>query len=128
MHFPAFAVPYFNRYVDSINLWLYRTCNLTILQSNADMTLDIFQIFSEQLFTRQLQPVTVIHKLSYVEKQSLAKVVLKNFTKFTEKHVCRSKVVGLRGATLLKKKLWHMCFPVNSVKYLRKPSVAAAVF
>ena len=39
-----------------------------------------------------------------------------------------NKVVGLRGATLLKKKLWHMCFPVNSVKYLRKPSVAAAVF
>ena len=48
------------------------------LQSDADMLLNIFQIFSEQLFTRQLKPATVIHKLSYFDKQSLAtKVFLK---------------------------------------------------
>ena len=45
------------------------------------------------------------------------KVVLKNFAKFTRKHLCQSlffnKVAGLRPATLLKKKLWHYCFPVN---------------
>ena len=27
----------------------------------------------------------------------------------------------LRPATLLKKKLWHRCFPVNFVKFLRTP-------
>ena len=36
---------------------------------------------------------------------------LRNFAKFTEKHMCYSlffnKVAGLRPATLLKKRLWH---------------------
>ena len=49
--------------------------------------------------------------------------VLKNFTTFTETYMCLSfffnKVAGLRPATLLKKKLWHRCFPVNFVKFLR---------
>ena len=40
---------------------------------------------------------------------------LKNFTKFTGKHLC------LRPGTLLKKRLWHRCFPVNIVKLLRSP-------
>ena len=51
------------------------------------------------------------------------KGVLKNFTKLPGKQLCRSvffnKVAGLRPATLLKKKPWHRCFPVNSVKLLR---------
>ena len=29
---------------------------------------------------------------------------------------------GLRPATLLKKTLWHRCFPVNFAKFLRTPS------
>ena len=49
--------------------------------------------------------------------------VLKTFTKFTGKHLCQSlffnKAAGLRPATLLKKRLWHRCFPVNFVKFLR---------
>ena len=49
------------------------------------------------------------------------KGVLRNFTKFTGKHLCQSlffnKVVGLRPATLLKKRLWPRCFPVNFVKF-----------
>ena len=32
-----------------------------------------------------------------------------------------TKVAGLRPATLLKKRLWHRCFPVNFVKLLRTP-------
>ena len=51
--------------------------------------------------------------------------VLRNFKKFTGKHLCQSlffnKVAGLRPATLLKKRLWHRCFPVNFVKFLRTP-------
>ena len=34
---------------------------------------------------------------------------------------------SLRPATLLKKKLWHRCFPVNFVKFLRTPPVAATL-
>ena len=41
------------------------------------------------------------------------KGILRSFTKFTGKH--------LKPATLLKKSLWHRCFPVNSVKFLRTP-------
>ena len=51
------------------------------------------------------------------------KGALRNFTKFTGKHLCQSlffnKVAGLRHATLLKNRLWRRCFPVNFVKILR---------
>ena len=44
-------------------------------------------------------------------------------TKFTGKHLCQSlffnKVAGSRHATLLKKGLWHRCFPVNFEKFSR---------
>ena len=53
------------------------------------------------------------------------KGVLRNFAKYTGKHLCQglffNKVAGLRAATLLKKRFWHMCFPVNFVKSLRTP-------
>ena len=53
------------------------------------------------------------------------KGVPRNFAKFTGKHLCQSlffnKVAGLRPATLLKKRLWHRCFPVSFVKFLRTP-------
>ena len=49
--------------------------------------------------------------------------VLKNCTKFTGKHLCQglffNKVAGLRPVTLLKRRLWHRCFPVNFAKFLR---------
>ena len=32
-----------------------------------------------------------------------------------------NKVEGLECATLLKKRLWHRCFPVNFVKFLGTP-------
>ena len=51
--------------------------------------------------------------------------ILINFSKFTGKHLCQSlflnKVAGLRPATLLKKRLWHRCFPMNFVKFLGTP-------
>ena len=46
------------------------------------------------------------------------KPVLKNFLVITGKHLCRSllfnKVAELRPATLLKKRLQHKCFCVNT--------------
>ena len=32
-----------------------------------------------------------------------------------------NKVAALRPATLLKRRLWHRCFPVNFAKFLRTP-------
>ena len=53
----------------------------------------------------------------------MKKGVLRSFIKFTGKYLCQSlffnKVAGLRAVTLLKKRLWHRCFPVNSAKFLR---------
>ena len=64
------------------------------------------------------------------------KGVLRNFEKFTEQHMCQSlffnKVAGLTSATLLKKRLWHSCFPVNFCESsknnfsYRTPPVAAS--
>ena len=55
----------------------------------------------------------------------MQKGVLRNFTKFTGKHLCQSlffnKVAGLRLSTLLKKRLRHRCFLVNFVKFIRTP-------
>ena len=56
---------------------------------------------------------------------SIVKGVLKNFAKFTGKHLCQSlffnKNAGLRPAALLKKRLLHRCVPVNFAKFLRIP-------
>ena len=55
-----------------------------------------------------------------VQKVFCKKGVLRNFAKFTGKHLCYSlffnKVAGLRVATLLKKETLAQCFPV---KFLR---------
>ena len=55
------------------------------------------------------------------------KGVLRNFEKFTGKHLCQSllfnKVAGLRTVTLLKKRFWYTCFPVNFSKFLKTPPI-----
>ena len=56
---------------------------------------------------------------------SVKKGVLRNFAKFTGKHLCQTlffnNIAGLRPAALLKKRLWHRCFAVNFAKFLRTP-------
>ena len=69
---------------------------------------------------------------------SVRKGLLRNFTKFTGKHLyqslfcsllirpkvwlnCQKRNVKFVSATLLKERLWHRCFPVNFVKFLRPP-------
>ena len=46
------------------------------------------------------------------------KEVLRNFAKFAGKHLCQSLFFN-KVATLLKKRLWHKCFPANFAKFLR---------
>ena len=59
------------------------------------------------------------------QRCSVKNGAIRNFTKFTGKHLCQSfffnKVAGLSPSTLLKKRLWHRCFLVNFMKFLRKP-------
>ena len=56
---------------------------------------------------------------------SIKKGVPGNFVTFKGKDLRQSlflnKVAGLRPATLLKKRLWPRCFPVNFTKFLRTP-------
>ena len=53
------------------------------------------------------------------------KGAVKNFPKFTGKHLCQSlfynKVAGLGPSTLFKKRPWHRCFPVNFAEFLTTP-------
>ena len=51
------------------------------------------------------------------------KDALRNFAKFTGKHLCRSLFFNKVAATLLKKRLWHRCFPVSFAKFLITPFV-----
>ena len=46
------------------------------------------------------------------------KFVLRNFAKFTEKHLYQS--LFFNKVSFLKKRLQYRCFPVNFVKFLRK--------
>ena len=74
------------------------------------LTLENFQVF--------------LHRSRH-RRCSVKKDVLRNFAKFTGKHLRQSlffkKIAALRPATLLKKKLWQSCFPVNFAKFLRTP-------
>ena len=59
------------------------------------------------------------------QRCSVKKGVLRNFEKFTGKHLCQRlflmklQALCLRPATLLKNRPWHWCFPVNFTKFLR---------
>ena len=56
---------------------------------------------------------------------SVRKGVLRNFAKFTWKYLRQvlfyNKVAGPEPGTLLKKRLWHICFPMNFAKFQRTP-------
>ena len=68
------------------------------------------------LTTKVLKTLRAVYRSSRPEVFS-KKGVLKNFTKFTGKHLCQNlffnRVAGLRPVTLLKKRLWHRSLPVN---------------
>ena len=95
-------------YYDYIWRFIFETCNM-LIRSMGNNKIRKFRIYTR----------------SSHQRCSIKKGVLRNFTKFTGKHLCQSlffnKVAGLRLATLLKKRLWHRCFPVNFVKFLRTP-------
>ena len=70
--------------------------------------------------TKSLSPVDAFVESG--EPKAATKDVLKNFAKFTGKHLCQclffKEVAGFRPVTLLKKRLWRRCFPVNFANFV----------
>ena len=91
--------------------------------SNTDLQTMMQNI--DKFAARQTRPILTNTRSSrnIHQRCSLRKGVLINFAIFTRKHLCQSlffnEVTGLCPATLLKKRLWHRCFPVNFAKFLR---------
>ena len=57
-----------------------------------------------------------------VRRCSVKIVFLKNFRKNSQKNTCATVSFLIKlNQTLLKKRLWHRCFPVNFAKFLRTP-------
>ena len=97
---------------------------------------NIFQTFStkgatESIFTR-FDLENILSRLAFetgtvnnnliINSKSLQPLLLGAVTIL--RHVARYETptsAGLRPATLLKKRLWHRCFPVNFAKFLRTP-------
>ena len=84
--------------------------------------------FSSNLFATYINTPsnTTEFKCAIIQNQSYGGVqqkgVLRNFAKFTGKHLCQSFFFsGVRPATLLKIRLWHRCFSVSFAKFRRKP-------
>ena len=67
-----------------------------------------------------------VHEQKHPLEVFFKKVVLKNFSNFTAKHLCWSlfliKLQNLRPATLLKRD-FKICFPVKFAKFLRTPTL-----
>ena len=83
------------------------------IDTAAEVHLEPFQTYMIEIFWRkQLTAFRSSHPEVFGKKG-----VLRNFTKFTGKHLCQNlffnKVAGLSPATLFKKRLWHRCFPVE---------------
>ena len=85
-------------------------CLLSLLQSTAtQITVSVNIFVSNICFTEWNRFIFRSSRLEVFCRKG----ILRNFTEFTEKHLCQrllfNKVAGLRPATLLKKALWHRC-------------------
>ena len=72
--------------------------------------------------TRKMENCKANHILdrSSHRRCSVRKDVLRNFAKFTGKHLCQGLFMsGPKACNFIKKRLWHRCFPVNFAKVLR---------
>ena len=69
----------------------------------------------------------VLNVEAVVQRCSIKKVFLK-ISQNSQENTCarvsfliKSQTLGLRPATVLKKRLWYRCFPVNFAEFLRTP-------
>ena len=85
---------------------------------------------SSGIFTKDFQNL-LFYKFDFLycrsnhRKYSLKKTALKNFVKFTGKHLCwiffYKKVATHRSSNFIKKRFEYRCFPVNTAKFFRTP-------
>ena len=78
-----------------------------------------------------LSRLSLVNEEAVSQRCSVKKGVLRNFTKFTRKHLCQGLFFN-RPATLLKKRLWHrrflwICAIFRDTFFQRTSSVAASV-
>ena len=74
--------------------------------------------------TRKMENCKANHILdrSSHRRCSVRKDVLRNFAKFTGKHLCQGLFMsGPKACIFIKKRLWHRCFPANFTNFLRTP-------
>ena len=87
--------------------------------------------FTQTSLTLLKQEDMILNRGSH-QRRSIKKGVLRNFAIFTWKYLCQSlfliklQALGVRPASLLKKRLWRKCFPVNFAKFLGTPSLQNA--
>ena len=119
----------------NIDVWLAPRLNqLFVRDSYTQIKFSKSKVVSDKIPLFVIGPFYIRHSLflhiakrleAVVRRYSVKKSVLNNFTKFSWKHLYWSiffkKVAGLRPTVLLKKRLWHSCFPVNFVKFLSTP-------
>ena len=100
-------------------LWQKLLLHLRFLLSFLNMKTHVLDTSDDSLSYEKtskarLIPVNSMNFGSSHQRCSLREGVLRNFTKFTGKHLCQSlffyKVAGLRPATSFKKRLWHRFF------------------
>ena len=86
----------------------------------------IYSVWYIRFFKNQFIWNRVVAPLKQKQSPELfcKKGVLRNFAKLTGKHLCQS--VSHRPAALLKKRLWHRCFPVNFAQFSRTPTLVTA--
>ena len=104
----------FNLFLENVHFYFNTFIHSALLRILGDMLLTIQHDLSNSTILRN----------SY-QMCSMKRGVFRNFSKFTGTHLCQSpffsKVEGLRSATLLKKRLWHRCVPMNLANFLRIP-------
>ena len=100
-------------------------CKIDILNVQLVKIVDTNLLSAKSIQCCVYQAGKTLHTEAAAQTCSVKKRVLRNFAKFTGKYLCRSlffnKAAGLRAATSFKKRLWHRCFSVNFVKFLRTP-------
>ena len=102
------------------------------LQTCDWLSLVYFQCCLQNIQFMPLELQSYVVKIGSHWRCSVRKGVLRNFGKFTGKHLCQSlffdKVAGLRPATLLKKRFWHRCFPLNFQEHLFLQNTSGGCF
>ena len=92
------------------------------IRNHGTINTDVLQALLHYLIDQKKLPGNWVKIRSSHQRCSVKRGVLKNFAKFTGKHMCWSlcliKLQTWRPATLLKMRLQHRCFPVKIAKFL----------